>query len=400
MKKKLLKSIFRKRRKNETFFKYLMWISHFWLGILSSIVVFLVCFTGCLYAFKNQITEIYNRDKVFVEKVSNAKKFSADDVQNQFLKNHKKITALTISNDEGRSVSVSYEQNGVAQTAFFNQYTGEELGAVDTSLNVFFETVLDLHKNLLMGNVGRQILGAGVLMFVFLLFSGFVLWLPKRIRNLKQSLTVKWNARFQRLNYDLHNTLGFYTFLLLFFIAITGLYVTYPWVKNFLIVSLGGESISSINAENKESDDAFAGLLSDMIQKQNEKKEGQKVKISLDEILKKADDVLPYNAVTTIELPNKENPRFVVSKINTTHFLGMMLPDEVTFDKNGELKTKDLFLDKPLNEQFTALVKPLHTGEIMGLPSIILYFIVCLIGCSLPVTGIVIWWHRLQKQKV
>jgi uncharacterized iron-regulated membrane protein len=400
MKKKLLKSIFRKRRKNETFFKYLIWISHFWLGLLSSIVVFVVCFTGCLYAFKNQITEIYNRDKVFVEKVSNAKKFSADDVQNQFLKNHKKITALTVSNDEGRSVSVSYEENGVAQTTFFNQYTGEELGAVDTSLNVFFETVLDLHKNLLMGNVGRQILGAGVLIFVFLLFSGFVLWLPKRIRNLKQSLTVKWNARFQRLNYDLHNTLGFYTFLLLFFIAITGLYVTYPWVKNILIVSLGGESISSINAENKDSDDAFAGLLSDMIQKQNEKKEEQKVKVSLDEILKKADDVLPYKAVTTIELPNEENPRFVVSKINTTHFLGMMLPDEVTFDKNGELKTKDLFLDKPLNEQFTALVKPLHTGEIMGLPSIILYFIVCLIGCSLPVTGIAIWWHRLQKQKV
>ena len=400
MKKKLLKSIFRKRRKNETFFKYLIWISHFWLGLLSSIVVFVVCFTGCLYAFKNQITEIYNCDKVFVEKVSNAKKFSADDVQNQFLKNHKKITALTVSNDEGRSVSVSYEENGVAQTTFFNQYTGEELGAVDTSLNVFFETVLDLHKNLLMGNVGRQILGAGVLIFVFLLFSGFVLWLPKRIRNLKQSLTVKWNARFQRLNYDLHNTLGFYTFLLLFFIAITGLYVTYPWVKNILIVSLGGESISSINAENKGADDAFAGLLSDMIQKQNEKKEEQKVKISLDEILKKADDILPYKAVTTIELPNKENPRFVVSKINTTHFLGMMLPDEVTFDKNGELKTKDLFLDKPLNEQFTALVKPLHTGEIMGLPSIILYFIVCLIGCSLPVTGIAIWWHRLQKQKV
>lgn len=400
MKKKLLKSIFRKRRKNETFFKYLIWISHFWLGLLSSIVVFVVCFTGCLYAFKNQITEIYNRDKVFVEKVSNAKKFSADDVQNQFLKNHKKITALTVSNDEGRSVSVSYEENGVAQTTFFNQYTGEELGAVDTSLNVFFETVLDLHKNLLMGNVGRQILGAGVLIFVFLLFSGFVLWLPKRIRNLKQSLTVKWNARFQRLNYDLHSTLGFYTFLLLFFIAITGLYVTYPWVKNILIVSLGGESISSINAENKGADDAFAGLLSDMIQKQNEKKEEQKVKISLDEILKKADDILPYKAVTTIELPNKENPRFVVSKINNTHFLGMMLPDEVTFDKNGELKTKDLFLDKPLNEQFTALVKPLHTGEIMGLPSIILYFIVCLIGCSLPITGIVIWWHRLQKQKV
>ena len=88
---KIFRKMTGRTRKNETFFKYLIWISHFWLGLLSSIVVFVVCFTGCLYAFKNQITEIYNRDKVFVEKVSNAKKFSADDVQNQFLKNHKKM---------------------------------------------------------------------------------------------------------------------------------------------------------------------------------------------------------------------------------------------------------------------------------------------------------------------
>ena len=119
----------------------------------------------------------------------------------------------------------------------------------------------------------------------------------------------------------------------------------------------------------------------------------------MDKIVKRADHHLPYAAITSIQLPNKENPRYVVIKTSTQDFLGMMLPDEVTFDKTGAFKTKELFSDKPLNKQFTALAKPLHTGEIMGLPSIILYFIVSLIGCSLPVTGFLIWWHRFRKMK-
>ena len=30
---------------------------HLWLGLLSGIVVFIVCITGCLYAFKDEITD-------------------------------------------------------------------------------------------------------------------------------------------------------------------------------------------------------------------------------------------------------------------------------------------------------------------------------------------------------
>jgi hypothetical protein len=54
----------------------------------------------------------------------------------------------------------------------------------------------------------------------------------------------------------------------------------------------------------------------------------------------------------------------------------MMLPDELTFDKEGKLKTINLFSDLPLDKQFTTLAKPLHTGEIMGLKSVVLYFTV------------------------
>ncbi|MGE8537436.1 MAG: PepSY-associated TM helix domain-containing protein [Chryseobacterium sp.] len=395
----LLKSLYRKRRKNESVTKYLMWIIHLWLGLLSSSIVFIMCLTGCLYAFKNQITDFSNRDKVYISPGSE-KAMNLDLIQVELLKHSKELTSLMIPNDKGKSYVVGYRENNLDKSTYYNQYTGEVLGQPNVDSGRFFEVVLDLHRNLMMGNVGRQIVGASVLMFCILLISGFILWLPKKLKFLKQGLTVMFKAKFQRVNYDLHNTLGFYTFLMLFFIAVTGLYVTYPWVKNTLIISLGGSSIDNISKEKDSGDDAFGGLLEDMLQKQDEKKNlKDATSASVDNILKLADRHLPYNAVTSIELPNKENPRYVVIKTNRQNFLGMMFPDEVTFDKTGVFKTKELFSDKPLNKQFTSLAKPLHTGEIMGLPSIILYFIVSLIGCSLPVTGFMIWWHRFRKMK-
>ena len=65
-KKNILIALFlRKRKKNESFFKYAIGLIHLWLGLLSSIVICIICLTGCLYAFKNQITDLYNYDIVW-----------------------------------------------------------------------------------------------------------------------------------------------------------------------------------------------------------------------------------------------------------------------------------------------------------------------------------------------
>lgn len=397
--KLLFKSLYRKKRKNESVTKYLMWLIHLWLGLLSAIIVFVMCLTGCLYAFKNQVIEFTNRDKVYISSASGKVK-NPDLIRSELLEQKKELTSLLIPDDKGRSYVIGYRENQLDKSTYYNQYTGEILGSADIGASHFFEVVLDIHRNLMMGNAGRQVVGAAVLIFCGLLISGFILWLPKKLKFLKQGLTVMLKAKFQRLNYDLHNTLGFYSFLMLFFIAVTGLYITYPWVKNSLIVSLGGSSIDHISNNNENGDDPFSGLMEDMLKKQDEKKNlKNSTSASIDKIIQLSDQYLPYTAVTSVELPNKDNPRYVIIKTNRQNLLGMMLPDEVTFDKTGVFKTRVLFSAKPLNKQFTALAKPLHTGEIMGLPSIILYFIVSLIGCSLPVTGFLIWWHRAKKIK-
>lgn len=376
-----------------------MGLLHLWLGLLSALVIIVVCLSGCVYAFKNQFSDALNRDKVFVTEKPASRK-TPSEIREILLKEKKELKSIMIPVDKDRSYVVSYTQNNADATGYFNPYSGEDLGMADVSMNRFFEIVLDIHRNLMMGNVGRQINGAAVLMFCLLLFSGFILWIPKKIKYLKQSLTVKFSGKFQRVNYDLHNTMGFYAFLMLFFMAVTGLYVTYPWVKNALIVSLGGEPISNVSAvSSKEEDNAFDRIFNDMLSRQKEKSAVQEKEVSLQEILISADKILPYEAVTTIELPNKENPRFVVTKVNTDNWLGAMLPDQITFDKKGEFKSKELFWEKPLDKQFTSLARPLHTGEILGLKSIIFYFIICFIGFSLPVTGFIFWFNKFRKAK-
>ena len=392
-KKSLSQILLRKRKKNVSAFKHLMGLLHLWLGLLSSIVIFVLCLSGSIYAFKNQIIDLYNYDKIFVS-ASDQPKLKPDEVATIFSKEGKQVTALAMPVGN-RSWMVSYNEGLANSSTFINPYTGQKLGSADAGLNSFFEVILDLHRNLMLGNVGRQIGGVSVLMFLVLLISGFVLWLPKKLKYLKQSLTVKLKSKFFRLNHDLHNVLGFYAIPLLFFIAVTGIYVTYPWVKNAIIISLGGQSIQNTLAN--ENDDTFANLMGDMMDRQQEKKEETVKTISLNDLLKTANQHLDYEGNTVIELPNEENPRYTVRKVNAQHWYSFQLPDEITFDKAGTFKTKEIFLDKPLDKQFTSLAKPLHTGEIMGLPSIILYFIVTLIGCMLPITGFIIWWHRVSK---
>ncbi|RXM51942.1 hypothetical protein BOQ64_08720 [Chryseobacterium sp. CH25] len=176
--KTLFKSLYRKRRKNESVIKYLMWIIHLWLGLLSCVIIFVVCLSGCLYAFKNQIIDFTNRDKVYITMTSTHVK-NPDLIQAELLKENKELTSLLIPSDKGRSYVIGYRENQLDKSTYYNQYTGEILGQPVVGSSRFFEIVLDIHRNLMMGNVGRQILGAGVLMFCVLLISGLVLWLPK-----------------------------------------------------------------------------------------------------------------------------------------------------------------------------------------------------------------------------
>lgn len=401
---RLLKSLFRKKGRSESLFRYLISLSHLWLGLLSSVVLFIVCLAGSLYAFRTPYQQFQNRELLNAAVPKGESFLQAEEIESLFHDRGMVIESIVLPSSKKKNLIVSYRESesNLSSTGYFNPYTGEEVeGHYNRSSEPFFQILLGLHKNLLLGTTGKQVVGISVIIFVILLLSGMILWWPKsrRWRTIKASLQVRWRANSFQLNYSLHRVLGVYAFLPLLFISLTGLYIAYPWMKNAVIITLGGEPIlqQQAHADNQVSD-AFAALMEEMMEKEAEKREGpQRTRFSISEVKAMADSYLDYPATTTIVMADAENPRYRVSKINTHNILGAKVTDAVTFDQKGEMRSLERFSDLPLHRQFIEISLPLHTGEIIGLPGILLYALTSLIGCSLPVTGFLIWWKKAGR---
>jgi len=100
------------------------------------------------------------------------------------------------------------------------------------------EWLVDLHTNLLLGQTGRLINGMGAVALTLLCLSGLVIWWPG-VNHWRRSLTLNWKSSFARRNWDLHNVLGFWSFLLLTLWGISGIYFVFPNVFNSLVDALG-----------------------------------------------------------------------------------------------------------------------------------------------------------------
>ncbi len=176
--KKIGKALLRKKRKNESWFKYISALLHLWLGLLSSLVIFFVCLSGSIYTFKDKIIDAYNYDKIYVAQ-ENLPRLALDTIQNNLKKEGRLITSISLPSSSNKSISLAYQsEDGMEIGSFYlNPYTGENLGSGDYSLKEFFSFVLDIHRSLLIDGVGRDIVAASVLIFVVLLISGFVLML-------------------------------------------------------------------------------------------------------------------------------------------------------------------------------------------------------------------------------
>lgn len=401
---RLLKSLFRKKGRSESLFRYLVSLSHLWLGLLSSVVLIIVCLSGSLYAFRTPYQQFQNRELLNAKVPKGGRLMQSEEIASLFHDRAQVIESIVLPTDKKKNLFISYSdrESNLSRTGYFNPYTGEEVsGQFDRSSEPFFQMLLNLHRNLLLGSTGKQIVGISVIIFVILLFSGLILWWPKsrRWRTIKASFQVRWRANSFQLNYSLHRVLGVYAFPLLLFIALTGLYIAYPWMKNSVIVTLGGEPILQKESPvGEEVSDAFAALMLEMLEKEQEKmEEDQSAHFSLPEVEAMVEEYLAYEGTTTIMMPSAENPRYRISKVNTHNLLGAKVTDMVTFDRQGEMRSLERFSDLALHRQFIDISLPLHTGEIIGLPGIILYALVSLIGCSLPVTGFLIWWKKAVR---
>jgi len=95
------------------------------------------------------------------------------------------------------------------------------------------EWIVNLHENLLLGNMGRFVNGIGAICVTVLSFTGAIIWWPG-INNWRRALTVNRRSFFARFTWDLHSAMGFWGFLFLLMWGISAFYFSFPKIVNAL----------------------------------------------------------------------------------------------------------------------------------------------------------------------
>src|SRR5690606_1171480 len=129
--------------------------------------------------------------------------------------------------DAGRSAEVIFYKYAPPESYYYIVYMDPYSGAVKKVKNMdrdFFRIMVDGHFYLwLPPQIGQPIVASATLIFLVLMITGVILWWPRNRHAAKQRFKIRFNARWRRVNYDLHNVLGFYMTWVAIFLAVTGL---------------------------------------------------------------------------------------------------------------------------------------------------------------------------------
>lgn len=355
---------------------------HLWLGVSSGLVVFIVALTGSILVFEEELEPVIYPEFHLVEAPKDQSPLSLDKLRSIVTKTYPKqrIARIAIEPHPGRTVIFGLVKGKKEKDIFsvaVNPYTAE---ITDTRREneSFFHIVLQLHRYLCMEDTGKAITGIATILFIVIMITGLVLWWPNR-KQTKQRFTIKWNAKFKRLNWDLHAVFGFYVLPFTFLIALTGLVWSYKWVNGMIFLTFDGKP------QQKREAPANVGI--------------NHTHGTLAKITAETHRLLSYPGRIQFTLPESDGLSISVSKVNETASVSNVV-DFLYFDQNdGHLLSKRLYDDETTGMKVRRLIFPIHTGSIWGWPTKVLALIVALITATLPVTGVVIWVGRKFKKK-
>ncbi len=363
---------------------------HLWLGLTSGLVVFIVSLTGCLWVFESEIQSLYNGSYTRVE-AQNRPQLPVSTLQQigqralvRELQTPVRAEYATVNvyNDPTKAAYYyAYGQEGkLYHYVYLNPYTGAVLRVRDMNRDLF-TVIIDLHTRLLLPReIGHKIVGVSILIFVISLLTGLVLWWPKNRAALKQRFSVKWSAKWRRVNYDSHNVFGFYSLLPALLIATTGLVWSFEWVDKGVYFLFTGTTDAPTHQEPTSV------------------KRTTRADNVVDQVFAQTVAQYPQAAYYAVGLPVADSSSVAVSVYPTTqtYYDGTYLH----FDQyTGQLLKKETLADQNLGQKVRSMNYDIHIGKILGLPGQLLAFFASLVSASLPVTGFLIWWGRRNKKK-
>jgi uncharacterized iron-regulated membrane protein len=384
-------------------FRRIAYELHLWLGIVSGLILFVVCLSGTILTFKNEMILFLEHDRYHVKISDTAVPKNLEELVSLVEATEQgKVVRVTIppANDQAWIFNVKKNKtdstklpagmpaiHAMLGTAYLvNPYTGESLGPQRSKIYMFFMMLTFLHRFLLLDiRTGQIIVGSATLIFLVLVISGLCLWFPMKLHAWKgwlSGFSIRTKKGWGRFLYDFHNTLGFYILIPVIIMALTGPIISFAWYRSATEQILRAKPFGLALEKPVSSKAVFS----------------EKQRLKWDDFIDRGNQITARKGITRLSFPQSPEGSVTFQRIGAG-FCNIAATDKIQFDQyTGELLKCDLFDQLPFNEKIASLIFPLHNGEIFGTVSKVIYFITCLIATSLPITGVILWTRKLRSR--
>ena len=366
---------------------------HLWLSVPFGLIIALICFSGAMLVFENEVVELTRHELYYVKKVETVP-LSVDRLLEEVeltLPDSVSVTGISIFPDPERTWQVNLSRPHRA-SMYVDPYTGEIKGKYERP--AFFVTMFRLHRWLLDSMRaedgvfwGKMIVGFSTLLFVVVLISGIVIWWPRTRKALKNSLSISVGRGFRRFWYDLHVAGGMYALFFLLAMALTGLTWSFGWYRTGFYKVFGVEV---------QQGGAHGGAA-----RRGGRGSGQSGKNASHS----SSYVCWQQVYEQLALNNPGYKQITLSdgvaNVSFNTFGNQRASDRYTFNpRSGKIDEVVLYKDAEKAGKIRGWIYSVHVGSWGGMLTRLLTFIAALIGATLPLTGYYLWIKRSWRKKV
>ena len=379
-----------------------LWFQLHWLiGITAGMVLAVVGVTGGLLSFEQAIKRGINPGVLTVTPGSDAA-LSPDRLIARVREQApaKRIQSLTLSADRGDAARVTFAPGDPKQrrgeTRSVDPYTGDLLD--QPRGDGFFRTTRELHRWLLLGDVGKQVVGASTATLVLLALSGLYLRWPRRVGDWRTWLLFNPRKQGRSFLWDMHSVIG--TWVLPFYLlaALTGLYWSYDWYRDGLY-SLSGAPRPTGREPAVVAQRGTAGAPTRVRADATDSGQGAAFEQTIANSWRAFEQAVNGYSTVTLRLPSGpgQPTQFSYQDPEPAH---ARATNRISLDgATGAVLDHERYADKPLNARLMGSMLPLHSGEFFGLPAQLLMMLASLGMPVFAVTGWLLYLDRRAKKR-
>ncbi len=347
---------------------------HLWLGLSAGIFIVLLGITGSVIAFEPEIMHALHPHLWYVTSPPGARPLTLAQigaaVRQAFPDDT--ISGYQVATNPGLSDQVGLSRSLV----FVNPYSGAILGQQQFGGPDLLNIIHQLHTHLLfrgLGDLGGKVVSSAALVLFVMLVSGLYLWWPlKRIR-------ISWRgAGARRSWFDIHNTIGVVSLVVLLALCATGIAIGFERTSTKLFFKMTGSQPARRPDLHIPIPAATA------------------VQIGPDSVLAIARAALPGAAPFEVDIPARDTAYFVRARYPEDLTPGGR--SQVVIDSyTGRVLFAQSSRTAPGGTRMVIANRAIHTGDIGGIPGKIIVSVASLGLVFQVITGLLMWIRRTQR---